>query len=189
MLTYPWKCTVLHCNHLGNTWKPLVLMTRHFDYCPSASEGDNQSVRSSITYLNKQKNIMEGPSSSSFHSSANFRDNNVKQTANKKWDMLVFSLSTKCLFCQVHVYIISLIKNSYNIRRAFITHNFCQHWAIYSYRVTISCENDSKFIHASTTYYQTLKSYIKVQLLVRFTGNSYHTYCVSKNPAPLWKSV
>ena len=36
MLTYPWKCTVLHCNHLGNTWKPLVLMTRHFDYCPSA---------------------------------------------------------------------------------------------------------------------------------------------------------
>ena len=20
MLTYPWKCTVLHCNHLGNTW-------------------------------------------------------------------------------------------------------------------------------------------------------------------------
>ena len=47
MLTYPWKCTVLHCNQLGNTWKPLVLMTRHFDYCPSASEGDNQSVRSS----------------------------------------------------------------------------------------------------------------------------------------------
>ena len=47
MLTYPWKCTVLHCNHLGSTWKPLVLMTRHFDYCPSASEGDNQSVRSS----------------------------------------------------------------------------------------------------------------------------------------------
>ena len=35
MLTYPWKCTVLHCNHLGNTWKPLVLMIRHFDYCPS----------------------------------------------------------------------------------------------------------------------------------------------------------
>ena len=27
MLTYPWKCTVLHCNHLENTWKPLVLMT------------------------------------------------------------------------------------------------------------------------------------------------------------------
>ena len=26
-LTYPWKCAVLHCNHLGNTWKPLVLMT------------------------------------------------------------------------------------------------------------------------------------------------------------------
>ena len=47
MLTYPWKCTVLHCNHLGNTWKPLVLMTQHFDYCPSASEADNQSVRSS----------------------------------------------------------------------------------------------------------------------------------------------
>ena len=38
MLTYPWKCTVLHCNHLGNTWKALVLMTRHFDYCPSASK-------------------------------------------------------------------------------------------------------------------------------------------------------
>ena len=38
MLTYPWKCTVLHCNHLGNTWKPMVLMTRHFAYCPSASE-------------------------------------------------------------------------------------------------------------------------------------------------------
>ena len=38
MLTFPWKCTVLHCNHLGNTWKPLVLMTRHFDYCLSASE-------------------------------------------------------------------------------------------------------------------------------------------------------
>ena len=36
MLTYPWKCTVLHCNHLGNTWKPLVLMTRHFACCPSA---------------------------------------------------------------------------------------------------------------------------------------------------------
>ena len=47
MLTYSWKCTVLHCNHLGNTWKPLVLMTQHFDYCPSASKGDNQSVRSS----------------------------------------------------------------------------------------------------------------------------------------------
>ena len=41
MLTYPWKCTVLYCNHLGNTWKPLVLMTRHFDYCPSASECEN----------------------------------------------------------------------------------------------------------------------------------------------------
>ena len=27
MLTYPWKCTVLHGNHLVNTWKPLVLMT------------------------------------------------------------------------------------------------------------------------------------------------------------------
>ena len=36
MLTYPWKCTVLHCNHLGNTWKPLVLMTQHFGYCPRA---------------------------------------------------------------------------------------------------------------------------------------------------------
>ena len=53
MLTYPWKCTVLHCNHLGNTWKPLVLMTRHFDYCPSASEGDNQSVRSSTPVVSR----------------------------------------------------------------------------------------------------------------------------------------
>ena len=53
MLTYPWKCTVLHCNHLGNTWKPLVLMTRHFDFCPSASEGDNQSVRSSAPVVSR----------------------------------------------------------------------------------------------------------------------------------------
>ena len=53
MLTYPWKCTVLHCNHLGNTWKPLVLMTRHFDYCPSVSEGDNQSVRSSAPVVSR----------------------------------------------------------------------------------------------------------------------------------------
>ena len=53
MLTYPWKCTVLHCNHLGNTCKPLVLMTRHFDYCPSASERDNQSVRSSAPVVSR----------------------------------------------------------------------------------------------------------------------------------------
>ena len=53
MLTYPWKCTVLHCNLLGNTWKPLVLMTRHFDYCLSASEGDNQSVRSSAPVVSR----------------------------------------------------------------------------------------------------------------------------------------
>ena len=53
MLTYPWKCTVLHCTHLGNTWKPLVLMTRHFDYCPSASEGDNQSFRSSAPVVSR----------------------------------------------------------------------------------------------------------------------------------------
>ena len=53
MLTYPWKCTVLHCNHLGNTWKPLVLMTRYFDYCLSASEGDNQSVRSSAPVVSR----------------------------------------------------------------------------------------------------------------------------------------
>ena len=53
VLTYPWKCTVLHCNHLGNTWKPLVLMTRHFGYCPSASEGDNQSVRSSAPVVSR----------------------------------------------------------------------------------------------------------------------------------------
>ena len=53
MLTYPRECTVLHCNHLGNTWKPLVLMTRHFDYCLSASEGDNQSVRSSAPVVSR----------------------------------------------------------------------------------------------------------------------------------------
>ena len=53
MLTYPWKCTVLHCNHPGNTWKPLVLMTRHFDYCLSASEADNQSVRSSAPVVSR----------------------------------------------------------------------------------------------------------------------------------------
>ena len=54
MLTYPWKCTVLHCNYLGNTWKPLVLMTQHFDYCPSSSEhGDNQSVRSSAPVVSR----------------------------------------------------------------------------------------------------------------------------------------
>ena len=39
--------------HLGNTWKPLVLMIRHFDYCPSASEGDNQSVRSSAPVVSR----------------------------------------------------------------------------------------------------------------------------------------
>ena len=53
MLTYPWKCTVLHCNHLRNTWKPLVLMTQHFGYCPSTSEGDNQSVRSSAPVVSR----------------------------------------------------------------------------------------------------------------------------------------
>ena len=53
MLTYPWKCTVLHCNHLENTWKLLILMTRQFDYCPSASEGDNQSVRSSALVVSR----------------------------------------------------------------------------------------------------------------------------------------
>ena len=53
MLTYHWKCTILHCNHLGNTWKPLVLMTRHFDYCLSAREGDNQSVRSSAPVVSR----------------------------------------------------------------------------------------------------------------------------------------
>ena len=50
---YPWKCTCLLCNHLGNTWKPLVLITRHFDYCPGASEGDNQSVRSSAPVVSR----------------------------------------------------------------------------------------------------------------------------------------
>ena len=49
----PWKCTVLHCNHLGNTWKPLVLMTWHFDYCPSTTEGDNQSARSSAPVVSR----------------------------------------------------------------------------------------------------------------------------------------
>ena len=53
MLTYPWKCTVLHCKQLGNTWKPLVLMTWHFDYCPSTSEGDNQSVMSSAPVVSR----------------------------------------------------------------------------------------------------------------------------------------
>ena len=51
MLTYPWKCTVLHCNHLGNTWKPLVLMTRHFDYHPRS--GNNQSVGSSAPVVSR----------------------------------------------------------------------------------------------------------------------------------------
>ena len=41
------------CNHLGNTWKPLVLMTRHFDYCSSASEGDKESVRSSAPVVSR----------------------------------------------------------------------------------------------------------------------------------------
>ena len=49
----PLEMYSLHCNHLGNTWKPLVLMTRHFDYCPSASEGDNQSVRSSAPVVSR----------------------------------------------------------------------------------------------------------------------------------------
>ena len=53
MLTYPWTCTVLHCNYLRNTWKPLVLMTQHFDYCPSTSEGDNQSARSSAPVVSR----------------------------------------------------------------------------------------------------------------------------------------
>ena len=53
MLTYPWKCTVLHCKHLGNTWKPLVLMILYFDYCPSASEGDNQSIGSSAPVVSR----------------------------------------------------------------------------------------------------------------------------------------
>ena len=53
MLTYPWKCTVLHCNHLGNTWKPMMLMTRHFDCCPSANEGDTQSVESSAPVVSR----------------------------------------------------------------------------------------------------------------------------------------
>ena len=39
MLTYPWKA--------------LMLMTRHFDYCPSASEGENQSVRSSAPVVSR----------------------------------------------------------------------------------------------------------------------------------------
>ena len=39
--------------YIVTTWKPLVLMTRHFDYCPSASEGDNQSVRSSAPVVSR----------------------------------------------------------------------------------------------------------------------------------------
>ena len=53
MLTYPWKCTVSHCNHLGNTWKPLVLMTRHFDYHPRQRSGNNQSVGSSAPVVSR----------------------------------------------------------------------------------------------------------------------------------------
>ena len=49
----PLEMYSLHCNHQGNTWKPLVLMTRHFDYCPSASEGDNQSARSSAPVVSR----------------------------------------------------------------------------------------------------------------------------------------
>ena len=30
-----------------------MLMTRHFDYCPSTSEGDNQSVRSSAPVVSR----------------------------------------------------------------------------------------------------------------------------------------
>ena len=54
MLTYPWKCTVLHCNHLGN--KHLETTGADdptFDYCPSASEGDNQSVGSSAPVVSR----------------------------------------------------------------------------------------------------------------------------------------
>ena len=32
MLTHTWKSKVLHCNHLGNTWRKLVLIIRCFDY-------------------------------------------------------------------------------------------------------------------------------------------------------------
>ena len=43
--------------YIVTTWetpgKPLVLMTRHFDYCPSASEGDNQSVRLSAPVVSR----------------------------------------------------------------------------------------------------------------------------------------
>ena len=53
MLTYRWKCTVLHCNHLGNTWKPLVLMTYHFDYHPRYRSGNNQRVGSSAPVVSR----------------------------------------------------------------------------------------------------------------------------------------
>ena len=53
MLTYPWKCTVLHCNHLGNTWKPLVPMTYHFDYHPRSRSGNNQSGGSSAQVVSR----------------------------------------------------------------------------------------------------------------------------------------
>ena len=39
--------------YIVTTWKPLVLITRHFDYCPSASEGDNQSVGSSAPVVSR----------------------------------------------------------------------------------------------------------------------------------------
>ena len=53
MLTYPWKGTVLHCNYLGNTWKPLVLMTLHFDYHPRKCSGNNQSAGSSAPVVSR----------------------------------------------------------------------------------------------------------------------------------------
>ena len=56
MLTYPWKCTVLHCNHLGNTWKPLVLMTRCWKplvLMTRYRSGNTQSVRSSVPVVSR----------------------------------------------------------------------------------------------------------------------------------------
>ena len=91
MLTYPWKCTVLHCNHLGNTWKPLVLMTQHFDYCLSASEGDNQSVRSSASVVSR---CFPG-------------GYNVKLYISRgrlAWWLLAFLHSDVCILCTTMVY-------------------------------------------------------------------------------------
>ena len=48
------RCPLLHKSLLPpRYYTALVLMTRDFDYCPSASEGDNQSVRSSAPVVSR----------------------------------------------------------------------------------------------------------------------------------------